>query len=289
MNRADLERLTRRHVKSAASRVLFTSFAHAMLLRESWVVVAFHRVSDQTSDKDRLTCGIAMFERYCRFFARFFRPLPLRTLVQDLQHDLPPRRGLAITLDDGYRDNHDNAAPILKKYNLPATFFVTTQFIGSDFVPWWDRDLGIRRPWMTWHHVRALQRDGFEIGSHTRSHAELATLSTEDVRAEIAGSCKDLEQQLSTPVVSFAFPYGRENQMAEHQRAIVREAGLTCCCSCYGGTNPRGGDAFHLRRVPVSPWYVSPYHFGLDLVLEQRRERVPRPARAQAGTGSDSG
>jgi peptidoglycan/xylan/chitin deacetylase (PgdA/CDA1 family) len=223
-----------------------------------------------------------MFEWYCRFFRRFFRPLPLRTLVRDLERGLPPQLGLAITFDDGYRDNHDNALPILKKYGLPATFFVTTQFIGTDVVPWWDRDLGIQRSWMTWDHVRALQRDGFEIGSHTRTHAELATLSVADARAEIVGSCQDLEQQLSAAVASFAFPYGREHQITEDQREIVRRAGLTCCCSCYGGTNPRGGDAFHLRRVPVSPWYVSPYHFGLDLVLEERRGRSgsrAKPAR----------
>jgi peptidoglycan/xylan/chitin deacetylase (PgdA/CDA1 family) len=270
----DLARLTKCHAKSMMGRAIFTSFAHSWLLRDSWVVVAFHRVNDQATDNDGLTCSVAMFERYCRFFSRFFRPLPLRTLVHHCEEGLPPRRGLAITFDDGYRDNHDHAAPILKKYNLPATFFVATHFIGTDFVPWWDRDLGIQRPWMTWEHVRALHRAGFEIGSHTRSHAELSTLATEEATTEIAGSRRDLEQQLSSEVVSFAFPYGREHQIAEHQRTLVREAGLRCCCSCYGGTNGRGSDPFHLRRVPVSSWYVSPYHFGLDLVLEHRHDQA---------------
>src|SRR5262249_48692534 len=152
--------------------------------------------------------------------------------------------GLAITFDDGYRDNYDYAAPILREYNLPATFFVTTEFIGSNVVPWWDRELEIERPWMTWKHVRSLRRDGFEIGSHTRSHAELTSLSSDEARLEILGSCQDLEQQLSSPVTAFAFPYGREKQIADHHRTIAREAGLSCCCSCDGGTNPRGGDAF---------------------------------------------
>jgi peptidoglycan/xylan/chitin deacetylase (PgdA/CDA1 family) len=272
-------RVLKKLVKSSAGFVMFHSFLHRLLLSDSWVVVAFHRVNDHVEDGEGLTCGIDMFEQYCRFFARFFRVLPLRALVEKAEHNRPTRGALAITFDDGYRDNYEHAAPLLKSFNLPATFFVTTKFIGTDFVPWWDRDLDIRMPWMTWDQVRLLHREGFEIGSHTQTHPELTALSPEAAIAEILGSCRDLEQQLSSKVFSFAFPYGQAHQIAEEHVKLVRSAGLRCCCSCYGGINGRGGDPLRLRRVPISPWYLSPYHFGLDLCLCNERSALPTNAR----------
>ena len=52
MKSDDLQRFTKRHVKSIVGRAVFTSFAHSLLLRESWVVVAFHRVNEFESRRE---------------------------------------------------------------------------------------------------------------------------------------------------------------------------------------------------------------------------------------------
>ena len=70
---------------------------------------------------------------------------------------------LSITFDDGYLDNYEIAAPILREVGLSATFFVTTNFIGSEFVPFWDSDLPQQPGWMSWKQVRELADHGFEI------------------------------------------------------------------------------------------------------------------------------
>ena len=88
---------------------------------------------------------------------------------EKLERGLEPNRELAITFDDGYRDNYDNAMPVLEKLSLPATFFVVSQWIGTDVVPRWDERRGVRHPWMTWDQVRSLHRKGFEIGAHTQT------------------------------------------------------------------------------------------------------------------------
>jgi peptidoglycan/xylan/chitin deacetylase (PgdA/CDA1 family) len=46
---------------------------------------------------------------------------------------------IAITFDDGYRDNFTNAFPILRSHGLSAMFFVPTHFIGTKRIPWWDQ------------------------------------------------------------------------------------------------------------------------------------------------------
>jgi len=50
-----------------------------------------------------------------------------------------PKKTIVITFDDGYKDNFSYAFPILKKYKIPATIFLTTGYIGTNKIFWWDR------------------------------------------------------------------------------------------------------------------------------------------------------
>ena len=254
-----------RPIKTAIGRIVFASHLNELLLRQVAVVVAFHRV-DEGPDAGGLSIDPAMFERYCRFFQRHFHVIPLRALIGKLERRELLNRHLAITFDDGYRDNFDQAAAVLERLGLPATFFVVSQWIGSDVVPWWDRGQNVRRPWMTWDQVRSLRRRGFDIGAHTRTHADLGQVSGADAQDEILGGRLELERQLGEPVDLFAYPYGGRDNFAEANRDLVRAAGFRCCCSCYGGVTYADADPFCLPRVPVSPWYGSPHQFGFELL-----------------------
>jgi peptidoglycan/xylan/chitin deacetylase (PgdA/CDA1 family) len=256
----------RTSVKRLLGHSLFAAHLDAVLLRDAAVVVAFHRIQE-TDGSDSLTIDAGTFERHCRFFRRYFRVVSLRTLVYSLEHGFPLDRHLAITFDDGYRDNFENARPVLETLSLPATFFVVSDWIGTDVVPWWDRERGARYPWMTWDEVRLLHRKGFEIGAHTRTHADLGKVSLDEAREEILGARLDLERQLGASVESFAYPYGGRNHLTDVNRELVKVAGFRCCCSGFGGINVTGTDPFRLRRVPISPFYKSPHQFGFDVAL----------------------
>lgn len=256
-----------RTVKRLLGRSLFASHLDALLLRNAAVVVAFHRVLAGADVSDTLTVDPQTFEAYCKFFRRHFHVVPLRELIGNLERGRTPRRELAITFDDGYRDNYENALPILESLSLPATFFVVSRWVGSDVVPFWDRKLGVRHPWMTWTQIRDLQKRGFDIGAHTRTHVDLGMLSPTAAGDEIAGARTDLEEQLGTSVESFAYPFGGQDHITDANRAIVRAAGFRCCCSGFGGTITARTDPFYMPRVPISPWHASPHHFGLDVAL----------------------
>jgi peptidoglycan/xylan/chitin deacetylase (PgdA/CDA1 family) len=252
-------------IKGMLGHIVFAPLLNGLLLRHSAVVVAFHRVDD-AHDARGLSISRAMFERYCRFFQRHFHVTPLRDLVGKLERREPLRRQLAITFDDGYRDNFDHAAPVLERLGLPATFFVVTQWIGSDVVPWWDSENNVRHPWMTWDQVRSLRRRGFDIGGHTQTHVDLGDIGGANARDEILGGRLELERQLGEPVDIFAYPYGGRQNLTDANRDLVKAAGFRCCCSCYGGITGPGVDPFRLPRVPVSSWYVSPHQFGFELL-----------------------
>jgi len=251
-------------VKRLLGHGLFASRLDAVLLRNSAVIVAFHRVQE-TDSTDSLSIDTVAFERHCRFYRRHFRVVPLRELVHRIANGEPINRHLSITFDDGYRDNYEKARPILEKLSLPATFFVVSEWIETDVVPWWDRARDVRHPWMTWDEVRTLHRRGFEIGAHTGSHVDLGKVSPEEARDDVLGGRLVLERQLAARVDSFAYPYGGRNHLTEANREVVKSAGFNCCCSAFGGINPAGTDPFHLKRVPVSPWHTSPHQFGFEV------------------------
>ena len=255
-------------LKSVLGQSIFGSGLDAFLLRDVAVVVAFLRV-DATADADGLTVGVDMFERYCRFFQRHFRVISLRELVQRLEGGRPVNRRLAITFDDGYRDNFEHAAPVLEHLGLPATFFVVTQWMSTEVVAPWDQALSAPHPWMTWEQVRSLHHRGFDIGAHTRSHADLGRVGDAEATEEIFGAKRDLERQLGTSIDLFAYPFGGRENLKPAYRALVKAAGFRCCCSCFGGDNSSRTDPFMVRRIPVTPWYGPPRRFGFQVAARR--------------------
>lgn len=92
-------------------------------------VMIFHRVHARTDPLFPGEPDAAAFEARMRWVARSFRVLPLAQAIERLREGKLPARSLCITFDDGYRDNHDIALPILQRLGLPATFFIATGFL----------------------------------------------------------------------------------------------------------------------------------------------------------------
>ena len=101
-------------------------------------ILLYHRVND---GRDPFFSGtpVAVFDQQMELLALHYQVLPLEEAIERLKsHDLPDN-AVAITFDDGYRDNYENAFPILQKYSLPATIFLATAAIGSGRTLWHDR------------------------------------------------------------------------------------------------------------------------------------------------------
>lgn len=256
----------RKRLKSAMGRVARLTGAYERCFRSQMTIVAFHRVNDLLAG-DSLTCSPAKFETFCRFFRQHFRVVSLSEQVAASRIGSDMGGTLSITFDDGYLDNVEVAAPILRKLKLPATFFVTTGFVGSHATPPWDRNLPRQPGWMSWDDVRTLHAQGFEIGSHTDSHLDMGTADPDSVRADLAVSRQKLLDTLGLSAVRlFAYPFGGPEHISRRSRELVREAGFTCCVACHGGVNPVTADPFNLNRIAIGQWFSDPDVFGFELL-----------------------
>jgi peptidoglycan/xylan/chitin deacetylase (PgdA/CDA1 family) len=264
MPRWHLSQVTRR-AKAVAGWIIFRTGLYRRFRRNEAVIVLFHRVNDSYPN-DPLTYSTKNFEKFVRFFGRFFEVIPLTALLGRLESGAGLAGSLAITFDDGYRGNATIAAPILERHDQRACFFVTTQFIGSNHVPWWDAEKGIDVHWMTWDQVRALRKTGHDIGSHPETHPDLGVISRDEARREIAGGSARLDAELGEHSGLFAYPYGGKKNMSEENQSVLKELGLRCTLSAFGGTVRPGDDPLRLKRITVSDWFLSPYHFGFEFV-----------------------
>lgn len=92
-------------------------------------IVMYHRVLDRLDPLSPYTPTVEVFDCHMQTLANGFQVLPLSEAIVRLKKGSLPRRAACITFDDGYRDNYTVATPVLKRYCLPATIFVSTGFL----------------------------------------------------------------------------------------------------------------------------------------------------------------
>lgn len=213
-------------------------------------VLTYHQVRDPADDGSSV--GIGAFRQQMEYLSENYRVVPLLDAVRRLSRKGSAERLVAITFDDGYLDNETTAAPILREYQLPCTFFVSTDMIGSER-PFPHDSLRRRQPQphMTWDDLRRLAAHGFDIGSHTCSHADMGKIPLQEAEVELRGSRARLEQELGQPIKLFAFPYGRRRNMRPDTIAAARRE-YEVCCAAYGGHNLTPIDPGQVRRIIIS-------------------------------------
>ena len=129
---------------------------------------------------------------------------------------------------------------------------------------------------LTWDELRRMAASGLiTLGAHTMTHRLLPTLEREEMRWEVAESCRRLSQELNQPVRFFAYPGGAYNSAAQ---AIIQEAGLVACATKGAGFNPWGSDLTALRRLGAEG--IRQSQFALYLAgWEDLREVLSRKLR----------
>lgn len=214
------------------------------------VVFCYHRVNDDL--RDSLTVGVEQFDDQMKLLASRYPVVDVEDVIAGTFRRDTSRPVIAVTFDDGYRDNWEFAAPILAQHRIPAAFFVSTGMIGTDRGFDHDRErLGMALPTMDWDQLRRMRDLGFTIGSHTVTHINCARVDKETLRRELDESRDTLRERLGIESPLFAYPFGKRADITAEGIQAVREAGYRGCFSAYGGVNDGSIDPFNVRRLGV--------------------------------------
>jgi peptidoglycan/xylan/chitin deacetylase (PgdA/CDA1 family) len=165
-------------------------------------------------------------------------------------------RVAVITLDDGYVDNLESAASVLRRYDFTATCYVVSGYIGQYNV--WDADrLGIRKPLMTAEQLRDWHAAGMEVGAHTRTHVRLSQCDDAQQHDEIQGCKAELEDRVGKRVTQFCYPYGDYDGRSIN---AARQAGFDAATTTDRGRAEAGDgvDLWRLPRIQVARHHLLP-------------------------------
>ena len=202
---------------------------------------------------------VASFETQIRLLKARYTIVSLESLVKGIQEGTLEGRCVAVTFDDGFLDNYTNAFPVLRRHGIPATFFVSTQFIDESGnaeaevrfcterlrVPW--------SPAMNWGQLKEMRDAGCTVGSHTLRHTRLAGLGEAELVEEVEASKEKIEGVMGMPCDNFAYPFGGWNDLDGRALSVVQRAGYEACFAAVRGFNLPGREGFLLHRDPISP------------------------------------
>lgn len=154
-------------------------------------------------------------------------------------------RTAVITFDDGYVDNL-SACEELQKRGMRSTWFIVSGSVGR--TPQWPEDGRPAGRLLNPDELRAMHKNGMEIGSHTVNHVRLPDIDDARLIQELRVSKATLEDLLGNAVSSFAYPYGAWD---ERCAATARQAGYSAACTTRTGWALRDEDPYRLRRLTV--------------------------------------
>jgi len=200
----------------------------------SVAVICYHSIHP---DKSISSATPDLFERHLRWLSENCKVVRFSRILDTFLVAERNRPTVAITFDDGNADNYEHAFPLLQKYEMPSTFFLTAGLLerSREVV---ERFRMLRKnscqdiPPLTWSQVLEMRRCGMEIGAHTFSHPNLARLDRKDVELELKRSKEIIEQHLGEAVTLMAYPFGKPGRNFQSETVeIVAESGYEYAAS----------------------------------------------------------
>jgi peptidoglycan/xylan/chitin deacetylase (PgdA/CDA1 family) len=220
-------------------------------------VLMYHKVNDLQPNPT--TVPTEVFAEQMALLGEFgYVPVSLALVRDHYVEGAPlPAGAVLITFDDGYRDNLENALPILLRHGYPAVIFVPIGFLDGDRpLPHEEalRALGVRNETVGWDDLVELEAAGIRVESHGIGHRPLSELEPAEAAREIALSKLRLEERLGREVEAYAFVKGSLADYRPEHVSLVQQAGYTLAFTSVSGANGPTTDRFRLRRYNVEPY-----------------------------------
>jgi peptidoglycan/xylan/chitin deacetylase (PgdA/CDA1 family) len=229
-------------------------------------VLMYHKINDRPGN--RMSVPVGLFDEQIDLLGQLgYTVVGLDDVLDHYVGGRPlPERAVLVTFDDGYRDNQENALPVLRKYRYPAVVFVPIGYLDEARpLPHEERlaERGLVNPTLGWDELDQLEAEGIRIESHGISHRPLADLELDEAAREIALSKLRLEDRLGRPVRAFAYVKGSEAHYRPVHLSLLRQAGYEVAFTSVSGANRATTDPLRLHRYNVEPYA----HRTFELVL----------------------
>ncbi len=193
-------------------------------------ILMYHALSSQATD-ERYTLSRERFRRHMSLLSSLgLRGASVSELLGTLNG---VERKVAISFDDGHASDRSIALPILQEFGFTATFFVTTDRIGTS------------PEWMTWEDVEALKGAGMDIQAHGHTHRFLSDLEASGQELELNGPRELIQRKLGLECTEFSFPGGRYDASSIE---LARALGYRVLCTSEPGLNRASSKEFRLLK-----------------------------------------
>jgi peptidoglycan/xylan/chitin deacetylase (PgdA/CDA1 family)/glycosyltransferase involved in cell wall biosynthesis len=211
-------------------------------------VLVYHHVGQrQPGDDPRFTVTPRRLEKHVRSLARMkYTGIQPKDWIGWCEGRCGmPDKPVLLTFDDGYADVVKFALPILQRYRYPAILFAVSGEVGASSR--WEPATKLRRELSDQDGLRDWLIAGMEVGAHTRTHPDLTTLESSEIKREVRGGREELEALTGQSVYAFSYPYGAYNDAVVDE---VRKA-FQVAFTPESGLNDIRTDALLLRRMVV--------------------------------------
>lgn len=178
------------------------------------------------------------FKRHMAFLARNgFAVISLEDFIRASgSAKLLPYKCVAITFDDGYENNYENAYPVLREAGFPATLFIPSDFVGQP-------------GYVTAAQLREMAANGVAAGAHGKTHDFLAALTPKKLHDEIQVAKERLEAVSGRPVRLFCYPLGGFDGQV---KKWVKTAGYAGACTTNRSPSILNNDVYALNRIKMT-------------------------------------
>jgi peptidoglycan/xylan/chitin deacetylase (PgdA/CDA1 family)/2-polyprenyl-3-methyl-5-hydroxy-6-metoxy-1,4-benzoquinol methylase len=238
-----------RHLIRGGARILRAEVRRTETT-ERLPILMYHSVATGGSDRlQRYRLAPELFEAQMRWLrANGYHAVTSTEVFAHFAGRRPFRgRPVWLTFDDGLRDFHDFAWPILQRCDFSAENFVVTDLVGG--TAGWESDAAHDLPLMDWAQISSLSRAGIRFGSHLASHRYADSLSSRALVEEAVRSRLTLEDRLDTDVFALAAPYGT---LDERLWRIAGASGYRLCLSTRPGVARLGDSIMDLPRIEIA-------------------------------------
>lgn len=211
-------------------------------------IVMYHSVGDNGN----YATSRAEFRNHLEFLDQYYSFVDLPAAVKS-----PSEPMISLTFDDGYENFIDNALPILQEFDAPATVFLVSSSLIDN-----ERDPVNLQPLdtMSIDDLNQLKRDPLvTIGSHTKTHRNLAELGPEEQREEIVGGKRVLEDELDIEIDRFAYPGGSYDDTSVDIARTSHDFAVTAQSSVDGGYTGYTLPRFFAFEETTFKWHLTPF------------------------------